>query len=163
VSFSAPSGFAVSFPASSISLKSGSSGYLWAYVTSPTTAADGNYPLVATVTRGSTSGSFTSAYKVYSSDTVAPTLYWPNPADGQTITGRSYNFTVSSNDDHAVRQIELSIYGANVTTTQCDDIAYACQLYYKWPMGSPGHHTATFKSYDWLGNVATMTVGFTVG
>jgi hypothetical protein len=163
VSFSAPSGFSVSFPTSSISLKSGSSGYLWAYVTSPTTAANGDYPLVATATRAGTSGSFTSYYKVYSSDTVAPTLFWPNPGDGQTITGRSYNFTVSSNDDHSVKQIELYVDGAYTTTTQCDDIAYTCQLYYKWSMGSPGQHTATFKSYDWLGNVAVMTVGFTVG
>jgi hypothetical protein len=72
--FSAPSGFAVSVPASTISLKSGSSGYLWAYVTSPTSAADGDYPLAAKVTRAGTSGSFASYYKVYSSDTVAPTL-----------------------------------------------------------------------------------------
>jgi hypothetical protein len=163
VSFSAPSGFAVSFPTSTISLKSGSSGYLWAYVTSPSTAADGDYPLVAKVTRADTSGSFTSAYKVYSSDTVAPTLYWQNPADGQAISGRSYNFTVSSNDDHAVKQIELSIDGGYMTTSACDDIAYSCQLYYKWPMGSPGQHTATFKSYDWLGNAVVLTVGFTVG
>jgi hypothetical protein len=163
VTFSAPSGFAVSVPTSTISLKSGSSGYLWAYVTSPSTAADGDYPLVAKVTRAGTGGSFTSSYKVYSSDTVAPTLFWPNPGDGQTISGRSYNFTVSSNDDHAVKQIELAIDGVSATTTQCDGIAYTCQLYYKWSMGSRGQHTATFKSYDWLGNVAVLTVGFTVG
>lgn len=112
VTFSAPSGFAVSFPTSTISLKSGSSGYLWASVTSPAAAAEGDYPLVAKVTRAGTSGSFTSYYKVYSSDTVAPTLYWQNPADGQTISGRSYAFTVSSNDDHAVKQIDLYIDGA---------------------------------------------------
>ena len=89
LSLSAPSGFSVSLPTTTISLKSGSSGYLWVYVTSPATAADGDYPLVAKVTRGGTSGSFTSYYKVYSSDTVAPALYWQNPADGQTISGRS--------------------------------------------------------------------------
>lgn len=62
-----------------------------------------------------------------------------------------------------MKQIELLVDGASMTTAQCDDVAYACQLSYKWPMGSPGQHTATFKSYDWLGNVGVLTVGFTVG
>jgi hypothetical protein len=166
VSVSAPGGFSVSLPTSTISLKSGSSAYLWAYVTSPTPIADGDYPLNVKVWRTGTSsptGSYTSYYKVYSSDTVAPTLFWPNPWDGQVVTGSSYNMTVSSNDDHSVQKIELYVDGAYKTTTQCDDIAYTCQLYYKWSVGSPGAHTATFKSYDWLGNMAAMTVSFTVG
>jgi hypothetical protein len=65
----------------------------------PRTSGSGTYP-------------FRSYYKVYSSDTVAPTLYWPNPWDGQTISGSSFNFTVSSNDDHAVKQIDLYVDGA---------------------------------------------------
>ena len=76
--------------------------------------------------------------------------------------GRWYNFTVSSNDDHAVKQIDLYVDGVYKTTTQCDDVAYTCQLYYTWSAGSSGQHTATLKSSNWLGNVATLTVGFTV-
>src|SRR5439155_4121740 len=45
VNVSAPSGFSVSVPTSTITLKSSSSGYLWAYVTSPLGVADGDYPL----------------------------------------------------------------------------------------------------------------------
>jgi uncharacterized membrane protein len=84
IGLSAPSGFSVSIPTNTISLKPTTSGYLSAYVTSPSVIADGDYPLTATVTRAgsSDSGSFTSYYKVYTSDTVAPTLYWPNPGDG---------------------------------------------------------------------------------
>jgi hypothetical protein len=62
-----------------------------------------------------------------------------------------------------VQKIDLYIDNVYKTTTQCDDIAYTCQLYYKWSVGSPGQHTATFKSYDWLGNTATMNVSFAVG
>jgi len=166
VSLSAPDGFSVSIPTSSISLKSGTTGYLWAYVTSPSVVADGDYPLTVTVTRsgtstGPSSGTAVSYYKVYSSDSVAPTLYWPNPADGMTITGRSYNVVVSSNDDHAVNRIDLYIDNAYKTETVCDDVAYACSLNYVWSPVS-GAHTATFKSYDWLGNVGVLTVNFTV-
>jgi hypothetical protein len=103
-----PSRFSVSLPTSTISLRSGSSGYLWAYVTSPSVIANGDYPLTVTVQRaGSTdTASTTTWYKVYSSDSVAPTLYWPSPGDGTTITGRSYNVAVSANDDHAVKHID---------------------------------------------------------
>jgi hypothetical protein len=41
VTVSAPSGFSVSVPSSTITLNSASMGYVWAYVTSPATAADG--------------------------------------------------------------------------------------------------------------------------
>jgi hypothetical protein len=90
VTVSPPSGFSVSFPTSTISLRSGSSGYLWAYVTSPSVIANGDYPLTVTVQRaGSTDTASTASwYKVYSSDSVNPTLYWPSPPDGATITGR---------------------------------------------------------------------------
>src|SRR5215831_19017451 len=40
VGVSTPSGFSVSLPTSTIKLRSGSSGYLWAYVTSPGVIAD---------------------------------------------------------------------------------------------------------------------------
>jgi hypothetical protein len=98
VTVSAPNGFSVSFPTSTISLRSGSSGYLWAYVTSPSVIANGDYPLTVTVQRaGSTdAASTTSWYKVYSSDSVKPTLYWPSPGDGTTISGRYYNIAVSA-------------------------------------------------------------------
>jgi hypothetical protein len=83
VKISAPSGFSVSIPSSTITLNSASTGYVWANVTSPTTAADGDYPLTVTVERaGTPSPATTSWYKVYSTDTVAPKLYWTNPSDG---------------------------------------------------------------------------------
>jgi hypothetical protein len=167
LSLSAPGGFSVSLPANTITLNSSSSGYLWAYVTAPSAIADGDYPLTVAVQRSgssSPSAAYTSYYKVYSSDTVAPTLFWPNPADGGTISGRSYNLTVSSSDDHAVKKIDLYIDNVYRATTACDDISYTCQIVYKWSLrGATGPHTATFKSYDWLGNVGVLTVAFTVG
>ena len=45
VKMSAPSGFSVSMPSSTITLNSASSAYVWANVTSPAGAADGDYPL----------------------------------------------------------------------------------------------------------------------
>jgi hypothetical protein len=164
VGVSAPSGFSVSLPTNTISLKSSSSGYLWAHVTSPSVIADGDYPLVVTVQRSGSSenASTTSWYKVYSSDLVAPTLYWPSPGDGATITGRSYNIAVSASDDHAVKQIDLYLDNAHVSTKACDDVSYTCQLNYGWST-SLGQHTATFKAYDWMGNTAVLTTTFTVG
>jgi hypothetical protein len=106
--------------------------------------------------------SFTSYYKVYSSDTAAPTLYWPSPSDGATVSGRSYNVAVSSNDDHAVKTIALSIDGVSKTATTCAGVSYACQLNYSWST-SRGQHSATFTSTDWMGNVSVMTTTFTVG
>ena len=166
VNVAAPGGFFVSLPTSTVTLKSWSSTYLWAYITSPSLAADGDYPLTATAQRAGTSSptvSFASSYKVYSTDTVAPTLFWPNPADGQTISGTSYNVVVSSNDDHEVKQIDIYIDNVYRSTTLCDDVSYNCSAAYKWSLrGISGKHTATFKSHDWTGNVAVMNVSFSV-
>jgi hypothetical protein len=159
----APNGFSVSVPTSTVSLGSGSYVYLWAYVTSPPGAADGDYTLSVDAARtNGPSASEATTYKLYSSDTTAPTLFWPSPGDGTTISGRSYNVAVSSSDDHAVKKIDLYLDGAYASTTSCDDITYVCQLDYSWRPKS-GQHTATFKSYDWTGNVGTLTVSFTVG
>ncbi len=169
ISMSAPSGFSVSIPTNTITLKSSSSGYLWAYVTSPTAIANADYPLTVAVMRAGASApaaptaSATSYFKLYSSDNVAPTLFWSNPWDGATISGRSYNVTVSSSDDHAVKMIDLFIDNAYVSTTVCDDISYTCQFVYKWSLRSAtGLHTATFESTDWMGNVGVLKVTFTV-
>lgn len=165
LSVSGPSGFSVSIPTNAISLKSTTNGYLFAYVTSPASSADGDYPLTVTALRsGTTSGtSAGTAYKVYSSDTVAPTLYWPNPGNGMTVSG-SYYFTVSSNDDHAVKKIDLYLDGVYQTTTTCEGISYDCQLYYPISLrGLSGQHTATFNGSDWMGNVTVLTTTFTVG
>jgi len=163
VSLSAPSGFSVSMPTSTIALRSASSGYIWANVTSPAGIANGDYPLTVTVQRSGASASSTSFYKVYSSDTSSPTLYWPNPGDGTTISGRSAHFAVTSSDDHAVKSIDLYIDNAYVTTTACDNVSYDCSLSYDGSMGSLGPHTATFRSTDWMGNVGVLSVSFTVG
>lgn len=166
VTLSAPSGFTVSAPTNTISLASASSGYLWAYVTSSTGVADGDYPLTVTVERAGASAASASAttyYKLYSSDTTAPTLFWSNPGDGTTISGNSYMVTVSSSDDHAVKKIDLLIDGAYKASVNCDNTTYICQLSYKWSLShARGKHTATFRSYDWLGNADALTVGFTV-
>jgi hypothetical protein len=167
VTLTAPSGFSVSVPSNTITLQSSSSGYVWASVTSPAGATDGDYPLTVSVQRlGATTStaSRTTYYKVYSSDVSPPTLFWSNPSDGQTVTGRSYMVNVSSSDDHAVKKIDLLIDGASVTSASCDDVTYICQLSYKWSVGraARGQHTATFRSYDWMGNVGVSTVSFTV-
>jgi hypothetical protein len=163
VSVSAPSGFSVSIPTSSISLRSSSSGYTSANVTSPSVIANGDYPLTVRVQRTAPSNSTASAttyYKVYSTDTFAPMLYWPNPADGTTVSGNSYQVIVSSSDDHAVSKIELYVDDVYKSTTLCEGITYECQLAYKLSVGA-GQHTATFKSYDWMGNVGVLTSNFT--
>jgi hypothetical protein len=163
VRMSAPSGFAVSLPTSTVTLSSGSSVYVWAYVTSPATAADGDYPLTATVERAGTSSSATSSYKVYSSDTLAPKLYWMNPADGGALSGRTAYVGFSSSDDHAVKQVDLFLDDALVASTACDNITYECQVSYKWSIRRVhGQHTATYQSTDWMGNVASQTATFTV-
>jgi hypothetical protein len=164
VKVSAPDGFSVSIPSSTITLNSASTGYAWAYVTSPTTAADGNYPLTATVERaGSSSPAATSSYKVYSSDTVAPKIYWTNPSDGGALSGRSAYVGFASSDDHAVKKLDVYLDGASVASRLCDSVSYECQLSYQWSIRRVrGQHTATYKSTDWMGNIATQTATFTV-
>jgi hypothetical protein len=164
VSVSAPSGFSVSMPTSTITLNSASTGYVWAYVTSPTTAADGDYPLNVTVTRaGTSSPPATSYYKVYSSDTVEPKLYWMNPSDEGSLSGRTAYVGFSSSDDHAVRKLDVYLDNALVATNLCDNVSYDCQLSYKWSIRRVhGQHTVTFQSTDWMGNVASQTATFTV-
>jgi hypothetical protein len=165
VGLAAPAGFGVSIPASSVSLKAGSSAMLMAYVTSPGSASDGSFPLVASVVRSGTTspvGTDTSHYKVYTSDATAATLYWPSPGDGQSVNGRTFWIQVSAIDDHAVRTIELAIDGVHVMTASCDDIAYTQSLAYKWSTVK-GSHAATFTATDWMGNESTLTVAFTVG
>jgi hypothetical protein len=161
VSFSAPPGFTVSLPSPTITLGSASTGYVWAYVTSPASAAPGDYALAATVQGASSSAS--SWYKVYTSDTVAPKLFWENPSNGSTLSGRSANIGFGSSDDHAVKTLDLYLDGALVATTVCDDISSDCQLSYNWAIRRVnGLHTATFKSTDWMGNVASDTASFSV-
>jgi hypothetical protein len=162
LSVTAPSGVSVSVPTSTVTLGSGSYAYVWAYVTSPVGFTDGDYPLTVSAERtNGPSASAAMVYKLYSSDTTAPTLFWPNPGDGTTISGRSYNIAVSSSDDHAVKKIDLYLDGTYASTTTCDDITYVCQFNYSWRPRT-GQHTATFKSYDWMGNVGTLTTNFTV-
>jgi hypothetical protein len=164
ISVSAPDGFAVSAPLT-IALSSGSTGYVWAKVTSPASAADGDYQLGASIQRAGTAAapSGTSYYKVYSSDTAAPKLFWENPADGGALSGRTANIGFGSSDDHAVKRLDLFIDGASVGSTMCDDISSDCQLSYNWSIRRVhGQHTATFESTDWMGNVSADTAHFSV-
>jgi hypothetical protein len=166
VMISAANGFSVSMLTSTITLSSASTGYVWAYVTSPATAADGNYPLTATVERAgssATGSSDTSYYKVYSSDTVAPRLFWTNPSDGGTLSGRTAYVGFASSDDHAVKKLELSVDGVSMAARLCSGVSYNCQVSYKWSIRRVhGQHTASYTSTDWMGNVATQKVTFTV-
>jgi Bacterial Ig domain len=171
VTAAVPNGFSVSMPTNTITSSPRRRPTCGAYVTSPATAADGNYPLTFTLTRAGTSSpssSYTTYYKVYSSDSTAPTLFLNNPTRGQTMTGRSFDVAVSSSDDHAVKKIDLYIGNADATisstpisSTACDDITYICHLNYKWSGGS-GSYTAIFEATDWTGHVGVMTVHFSV-
>lgn len=103
-----------------------------AYVTSPATAADSDYPLTATVERaGSVSAPASSSYKV-SSDTVAPKLYWTNPSDGGALSRRTAYIGFTSSDDHAVKKLDLSLDGVAVGSVLCNNISSDCQVSYKW-------------------------------
>jgi hypothetical protein len=114
------------------------------------------------VTRSGTAGtgSATTYDKVYSSDSVSPTLYWASPGAGATVNGGSFNFSVSSTDDHAVKSIELYLDGAYRSTTNCDDVSASCQFYYASSI-AVGQHTASFRSYDWMGNSSVLNSDFT--
>jgi hypothetical protein len=166
----APTGFSVTIPTSTITLKTASQGYVYATITSPNPIADGDYPLNFTVTRSSptaSSGSGTSYYKVYSSDTAAPSLYFPAPYDGAVISSRkgakTYNFQIEANDNRSVKNIDTYIDGNRVASYACQDIAYSCGSTYQWPLrGQTGAHTAMFKAYDWFGNVGTYNANFSV-
>jgi hypothetical protein len=117
------------------------------------------------VTRAGTTspvGSFTSYYKLYTTDTADPTLFWANPGDGQTLDARTVDFTASSSDDHAVQKMDLFVDGSFVATTTCDGVTYICQLSTTWS-ATTGSHTASFVSYDWFGNSGSLSVAFTVG
>jgi hypothetical protein len=165
INVQAPSGFQVTIPTNTISLKASTNAYLWAYVTSPNTAVSADYPLTVTVTRAGAAGpagSATSYYKVYTTDATAPTLFWANPGEGQVLDGRTVDITASSSDDHAVSRIELYVDGTRVSSTECDNVTYICQLHHSWP-ASGGSHTATFRSYDWMGNSGSLSVSFAVG
>jgi hypothetical protein len=164
VKMSAPSGFSVSMPSSTVTLNSASTGYVWANVTSPMTAPDGDYPLTVTVERaGTPSPATTSWYKVYSTDTLAPKLYWTSPSDGEALTGRTTYVGFTSSDDHAVKKLDLTLDGVAVGSVLCDNISSDCQVSYKWSIRRVhGQHTATYTSTDWMGNVATQTATFTV-
>ena len=101
---------------------------------------------------------------VASTDTTAPGMYWLNPSDGGTVTGRSTYVGFASNDDHAVKHVEVAIDGVGVASAQCDNISPDCQVSYKWTLRRvSGQHTATFTATDWMGNVSIQTVTFTVG
>lgn len=163
VTIAAPDGFAVSMPQSTITLASASMGYLWAYVTSPAGVADGTYSLDVVSTRAGATSSSPTSYKVYSSDSTPPQLYYENPSNGASITGRTTTVAVASSDDHAVKQIDIYVDGVFKKATSCDGIGWECQASYAWSIRRVrGTHTATFKSYDWLGNVGVLTTTFTV-
>ena len=78
VNMSAPSGFTVSFPANTLTLKPSSAGYLWGTVTSPSVIADGDYPLTVTASRPEGGGTATS-YSRCTRPTRCPHAVFPQP------------------------------------------------------------------------------------
>lgn len=170
IGITAPAGYTVSMPSNSISLASESSSLLYAYVTSPANAVASTNPITATITRasnGQTGTGFTSYYMVYTSDTTAPTLYVPNPSNGQIINAKQYKnkyqLAITAEDDHAVKTLQIYIDGNLMTTVNCTDISYSCMAFYTWSLhGQSGPHVAMFKATDWFGNVGTTTSDFTV-
>lgn len=171
VGITAPQGFTVSLPTNSVTVKSGGIGYLTGYVTSPTSVADGDYTITPTVVRNSTGvagNSQNNFYKVYSSDTSNPTMFWNNPSEGQILSSKgkgssSYNIQVSSSDDHAVKNVDIYLDGVLVNSTNCDDTTYICQAVYRWAVSKhAGSHTVLYKSTDWFSNMSQMTVHFSV-
>ena len=105
----------------------------------------------------------TSVYKVYSADTVGPTLFWENPWDGGYLSGRTAYVGFASRDDHAVKRLDVAIDGATVASTFCDNVSSDCQVSYKWSLRRvSGLHSATFTSTDWMGNVTIHTMSFSV-
>jgi hypothetical protein len=51
-------------------------------------------------------------------------LYWTNPADGGTLSGRTAYVGFASSDDHAVKQLNLSIDGVSKASRLCDGVSY---------------------------------------
>jgi hypothetical protein len=168
VSFSAPDGFAVSMATNTVNVGSASSVYAWANVTSPAVATDGDYALAASVERVGSIGVAAAApsnsvYKVYSSDTAGPTLFWENPWDGGNVSGRTTYVGFAARDDHAVKRLDVAIDGATVASTVCDNVSSDCQVSYKWSIRRvSGLHSATFTSTDWMGNVTIHAMSFSV-
>lgn len=167
----APAGFVVSNPSTTISVNSASQAFVTVYITSLSSAADGDNPITVTATRASTPSSSTATtyYRVYSSDITAPVLYWTYPGDGQTISagkGKSGSYSYisfESQDDHAVKMVEVYVDNVLLSTVNCENISPECGVSYKWPIkGQNGQHTATFKAYDWKGNVGSQVNSFTV-
>lgn len=163
IAMSAPDGFAVSMPPSA-TVGSASSTYVWAQVTSPVGAADGDYPLAVSVQRQGIAGQAgQSSYKVYSSDSSGPELNWINPSDGGSLSGRTAYVGFSSKDDHVVRRLRVILDGTVVATKLCDGVTFDCQVSYKWTIRRVrGQHVATFESVDAMGNLSTSTSTFTV-
>jgi tryptophan synthase alpha subunit len=90
-------------------------------------------------------------------------LYWTSPSDGGAVSGRTTFVGFTSSDDHAVKKLDVSLDGVSVGSVLCDNISSDCQVSYKWSIRRVhGLHTATYKSTDWMGNVASQTATFTV-
>ena len=160
---SAPNGFTTSLP-SSVSVGSASIQHVLARVRSPVDASDGDYALTVTVDRsGTVSPAAQSFYKVYSSDSVGPRLYWISPSDGGAVSGRTTYVGFASNDDHVVKRLRIWLDGAAVASLDCAGISFDCQLSYKWSIRRVrGQHTATFEATDGMGNASSHTSTFTV-
>lgn len=171
VTTTSPSGFVVSNPISTVTVNSASSVYLTTYVTSPNPVADGDYPLIITATRtiSPVPSTATTYYKAYTTDTTPPKVYYTYPDDGQILTagkgktGSSTRVSFESSDDHAVKKVEVYVDNALLSSVNCENISSTCGISPLWPLkGHSGAHTATYKSYDWFGNVTTQVNSFTV-
>ena len=125
VKVSAPTGFAVSTPTSTMTVNSGSTGYLRVYVTSPATAADGDYPLTVTVEHaGAPSPATKSSTRLLREHGYAEGVL-DNVSDGAVLSGRTTYVGFASSDDHAVKKLEVFLDNVLVAAKDCDNVAYS--------------------------------------
>ena len=142
----------------------GASGYLWVYATSPGTAADGDYPLTATVVRrrGVSVGTRRQAPPSATTRCTRPTASLRRSSGRIPATGRQSPAAPTTWLSH--RATTMRSRRSISTSTMCTSLRcsattppYTCQLNYSWSLGgATGQHTATFKSYDWMDNVGVL-------
>jgi hypothetical protein len=163
-----PAGFTVEPASVSVSLGSRQSALRTVYVTSPADVAVADHAVVVTASAATRTGPVTgntetSLYKVYTTDTVAPTAALQSHFTGSTVTG-TVQLSHGFRDDHMVRRTDLYIDGAPVASANSDGITYELNAAYNWDTRSmsKAQHTVEWKTYDDFGNEFVDTWVLTV-
>lgn len=135
-------------------------------VSSQSSIADGDYPIIVTITSTTDplmTASDTSYYKVYSSDTAAPRFGITNPF-GTIKASKRTNVIANVYDDHILKLVEFYIDGRLVYSHDCtEETLYFCQPYFVWDSTKAvGDHTVLYKATDLFNNTSSTSVNFTV-